>query len=338
VAVYPEVTVLLPVYNGARYLHRAITSVLAQDLEAFELVISDDNSTDHSAAIVESFRDPRIVFERSDRNLGIFGNLNRAARLANAEYLQIFAQDDVLFPQCLSEQRAALEAVTHAGMAFCQFSPIDENEQPIGDPFDPKTGLGAAYDADVLSATPLVLTPDIALRCFAAFGSFPGNISDVMLRRSAYRTIGPFNPDLRYSGDFDYWVRLARRHSIVWNRQILLKVRRHAEQATYVENRTLDQLRQEIPIWRALFESFPEEERADVEWYVTRMRGVQYLHGLLRACLRGDISTVHRGLGHLQPPFTPAHLIMAAFSTRYLRRRPDWTSILAADRRDIDSA
>jgi glycosyltransferase involved in cell wall biosynthesis len=72
----PIVTVLLPVYNGERYLREAIESILTQTLESFELLIVDDGSTDGTEAICRSFTDPRVRVHRYEENAGVIFALN----------------------------------------------------------------------------------------------------------------------------------------------------------------------------------------------------------------------------------------------------------------------
>ena len=93
----PRVSIGLPVYNGARYLHCALESLLAQSFDDFELVISDNASTDSTAEICKKFAsaDSRIRYYRQSENLGAAGNFNQAFKLSRAEYFTWAASDDV---------------------------------------------------------------------------------------------------------------------------------------------------------------------------------------------------------------------------------------------------
>ena len=72
----PRISVLMPVYNGMPYIPDAVESVLAQDEQDWELVISDNGSTDSTRDYLRSLQDPRIRVHLQQANLGIFGNLN----------------------------------------------------------------------------------------------------------------------------------------------------------------------------------------------------------------------------------------------------------------------
>ncbi len=100
----PVVTVLLPVYNGERYLAAAIDSVLRQTFADFELLVIDDGSTDGTAAILAGCRDPRLVAVRNERNLGLVATLNRGLALARGELVARLDADDVADPARLERQ------------------------------------------------------------------------------------------------------------------------------------------------------------------------------------------------------------------------------------------
>src|SRR5690349_21842942 len=100
----PRVTVLMPVYNAERFLREAIDSILQQSFRPFEFLIIDDGSTDGSAAIIESYRDPRIRFVRNSRNMGITPTLNKGIALASCELIARMDADDISHPQRLQKQ------------------------------------------------------------------------------------------------------------------------------------------------------------------------------------------------------------------------------------------
>ena len=104
-----RVTVLMPVYNAERFLREAIDSILSQSFKHFEFLIIDDGSTDRSAEIVESYRDPRIRFVRNPENLGITPTLNRGIEMASCELIARMDADDVSHPHRLQKQFAFMK-------------------------------------------------------------------------------------------------------------------------------------------------------------------------------------------------------------------------------------
>ena len=98
------ITVLLPVYNGERYITEAIDSILHQTFQQFELLIINDCSTDHTAALINRYSDPRIRVLTNSRNLGLIGTLNIGLQEAKGEYLARMDQDDIADPNRLFVQ------------------------------------------------------------------------------------------------------------------------------------------------------------------------------------------------------------------------------------------
>ena len=100
----PKVSIGLPVYNGENFLAEAIESILGQTFEDFELIISDNCSTDATAAICQTYasRDKRIRYFRNEENIGASGNFIRVYRLSSAELFKWAAHDDVYRPEFLA--------------------------------------------------------------------------------------------------------------------------------------------------------------------------------------------------------------------------------------------
>jgi len=100
----PNVTVLMPVYNGEQYLREATESILGQIFRDFEFLIINDASTDHSTSIIESYNDPRIRLAHNEMNLGLAKTLNKGLDLARGEYIARMDCDDISLPERLKKQ------------------------------------------------------------------------------------------------------------------------------------------------------------------------------------------------------------------------------------------
>ena len=107
----PKVTIGLPVYNGERFMGRAIESLLSQDYQDLEIVICDNVSTDSTAEIVSRYaaNDSRIRFYENDRNIGQEPNMNGVFELGSGEYFRWMGDDDWLEADCISQCVAYLE-------------------------------------------------------------------------------------------------------------------------------------------------------------------------------------------------------------------------------------
>jgi glycosyltransferase involved in cell wall biosynthesis len=129
----PRVTVGLPVFNGEAYLVEAIESVLGQTFTDFELIISDNGSTDGTAAICRAYaaRDPRVRYVRSPRNQGAAWNYNRLVELAQGDYFRWLAADDALAPTLLEKSVFILDSYPRVVLAFTWTQDIDESGSPL---------------------------------------------------------------------------------------------------------------------------------------------------------------------------------------------------------------
>jgi glycosyltransferase involved in cell wall biosynthesis len=135
----PRVSIGLPVYNGERYLRLAIDSLLAQTFTDFELVISDNASSDASEAICREYaaRDPRVRYYRNARNIGGSRNHNRVVELSVGEYFVMGAHDDLREPDYLRSTVEVLDADPSCVICFTRTRWIDEEGGPLpARPFD----------------------------------------------------------------------------------------------------------------------------------------------------------------------------------------------------------
>ena len=164
----PRVSIGLPVYNGARHLRAAIDSFLGQTFADFELIISDNASTDETEGICRAYasRDRRILYSRLDRNIGAAGNFNRAFHQSRGEYFKWAAHDDVCLPAFLEHCVAALDAGPRVVLSMTKTTLIDADGGVIGDQDDnlefrhPRAAVRMAQFA----------TRILASGCHSAFG------------------------------------------------------------------------------------------------------------------------------------------------------------------------
>jgi glycosyltransferase involved in cell wall biosynthesis len=152
-----KVTIGLPVFNGAAFLRQAIDSILAQTYTDFELLLSDNCSTDATAVICQSYlwADPRIRYVRQPVNVGAARNYNRLVALSRAKYFKWAAHDDVLAPRFLEECVRGLEQDPGVVLAFARTQLIGEDGEPI--PARPKPNRRPLPDGDAPSRSDFVI-------------------------------------------------------------------------------------------------------------------------------------------------------------------------------------
>ncbi len=199
------VSVLIPTYNGARYIGPAIDSVLAQTGVDLELVVVDDHSKDGTAEIVEAYGDSRIRVVRNPSNLGPEGNWNRALELATGRFVKLLPQDDLLQPHSLARQVAVLDADVDERIALVFGA--REIIGPTGRILARRGLKGVA--AGRIPATTLVR------HCVRRGTNVIGEPGAILFRRALAEKIGPFDGQQGFVIDLDYWIRLLA-HGDAW--------------------------------------------------------------------------------------------------------------------------
>jgi Glycosyltransferases involved in cell wall biogenesis len=204
----PRISVLLTSYNREHYIAEAIESVLAQTVTDFELIVSDDRSTDGTVEIIHEYarRDSRIRVSVNEQNLGDYANRRRAAELARGRFLKYHDSDDVMYRHCLAAMVEPLEEEPRAAFALsCS----------AGWPGGP---------------CPMLLTPRLAYeREFLGYGLFNQGPASALFRTEVFRTLGGF-PEIAYSGDYLFWLRACVTVNVLLVPGDLFYYRRHSGQ------------------------------------------------------------------------------------------------------------
>lgn len=123
----PKVSIGMPVYNGEKYIRQALESLLSQTFTSFELIISDNASTDQTRQICLEYaaRDQRIHYYRNKVTVGGVTNFNHVLDLATGQYFMWAAYDDIWDAVFIERLTQALDINPRAGLAFCHFVLID---------------------------------------------------------------------------------------------------------------------------------------------------------------------------------------------------------------------
>lgn len=185
----PAVSVVIPAYNAAWCVRRAVDSVLAQTLRDFELIVVDDGSTDETASVLRRYGDAlRIV---SKPNGGMSSARNAGIREARGRYLAFLDADDRWQPTKLVRQVALMEA--RPELAFCAATATleDMDGHPVGAwACNSRATIGVA-------------------EVFASHANIAGGASSVLARRELIQSLGGFDEALFGAEDTDLWIRLA---------------------------------------------------------------------------------------------------------------------------------
>lgn len=208
----PQISVLMPVRDGARWISISIESVLSQSFADFELIIVDDGSSDATPAIVANFasRDPRIVVITLPPG-GLVAALNTGLAAARAPLLARLDADDIAEPTRLTEQFDEMTRNPRLAVLGSWAIEIDEMGRPRGTR-RPPTGVDQLM-RELNRANPMIH-------------------SSVMLRTALVRAAGGYRPAFIAAEDFDLWLRLSERGEVANLQRELIRYRVHAQSVT----------------------------------------------------------------------------------------------------------
>jgi glycosyltransferase involved in cell wall biosynthesis len=187
----PQLSVLMPVYNGARFVQRAMDSILGQTLREIEFVIVNDGSGDNTAAILDaaSQRDPRIIVAHLPKNGGISAALNHGLGLVTTDLVARMDADDIALPDRLERQLQFLTPRPDVGVLGGRMRQM-RPDGSLGDVIHYPEGLWR-FDAQMLAGNPI------------------GHPS-VMMRASIIRKAGGYRSAFDGQEDYDLWIRASQ--------------------------------------------------------------------------------------------------------------------------------
>lgn len=232
------ISVILPVYNGGRYLPLAVQSVLEQTRSDFEFLILDDASNDQSWNYLSSITDPRIRLFRNEHNRGLFRNLNFLIEQSTGSLIKLWSQDDRMYPNCLQEFLNFHNQHPDLGFSYSGRDIIDAE--------------GTIITPEGKDNTPALISTDLHARIAFFTGSIAGNIANVCIRKAALERVGRFNEAMKISGDFDMWVRLAEHFSTGFIPDKLIQLRDHKGQLSRQEDLYIYHVREDLQVYRYL--------------------------------------------------------------------------------------
>ncbi|MDD3936004.1 glycosyltransferase [Rhodoferax sp.] len=213
----PAVSVVLPVFNGGKYLHAAIESVLTQTFKDFELIVLNDGSTDSSLRVIQSFafKDPRVVIVNRE-NRGLVATLNEGVQLAKADLVARMDADDICYPNRLTQQYEYIKAHVDCVAVGTLIQLIDPEGLRI-------KKMGSYINHDEIVADYM-----------------RGNCSffhpTVMFRREVAVSLGGYSDQYRHAEDVDFFLRLAEVGRLANLPEVLLNYRQHSTSIGYAHS------------------------------------------------------------------------------------------------------
>jgi len=210
----------IPVYNGERFIAATLASLAAQTRKPDRVVILDNGSTDRTREIVASTAGPQTEYRLNERNLGMFGNMNRALDLApETDYLHVLHADDLIKPAFYQELEVLLDKMPGAGLAYAQSDFIDETGAPSRLGHRHRTDFENCQDVDSFLRVRAELQPIV---CPA-----------VLLKTARQPAPVRFREDMPQLADLVFWAEWAHATGNVANHpDILARYRVHPHSGT----------------------------------------------------------------------------------------------------------
>ena len=216
----PEITVLMPVYNGEKYLRESIESILNQTFTKFEFLIINDGSTDASREIILSYDDPRITLVDNIENMGLSQSLNTGIHRARGEYIARQDADDVSHPERLEKEVQFLSNKLGHAVVGCCINIIDKKSRIKGSLHKP---LSNDSIHDTLKRNNCI-----------AHGS-------VLMRKRCLFEVDLYDESLDAAQDYDLFLRLSEKFKLA-NLPDLLYCWRNQSGNVSAKNRQLQNL------------------------------------------------------------------------------------------------
>src|SRR6476660_9047448 len=127
-----KIITVIPVYNGERFIEKTLESVARQTMRPDRVIVLDNCSTDNTARVVQNFKGITCEYIRNPKNLGLFGNCNRALEFATeTKFLLLLCADDCIEPSFFQVLTSALDDCNGFGLAYSLDERIDENDKHL---------------------------------------------------------------------------------------------------------------------------------------------------------------------------------------------------------------
>ena len=206
----PEVSICLTTFNRANSLSKTIDSILKQSFRNFELIITDDNSSDNTELLCMDYerRDVRVKYFRNSANLKMPGNLNKAISLAKGKYIANLHDGDIYLPDLITKWYNTIIKDPQILFVFNQYEAFDEAGKTI-----------CIFDHHLAEVNDGRVVREYFYRTLSS-----GPWGTVMARRAAYEEFGFFNSEYGFISDVEMWMRLSTKGKVGYVNEPLIEL------------------------------------------------------------------------------------------------------------------
>lgn len=250
-----KVSIIIPNYNYAQFLHERFCSILAQTCRDYEIIFLDDASTDESVDLVqEKYADYIALMDINHINSGSpFVQWNKGVRLSRGEYIWIAEADDSCSPDFLERALFILENNPSVGLVYCHTLPVDKNDNVLDK---------NAYISYISDLDPIRWSQDFQnqgrdeVKQYLSRKNTIINVSGVLFRYAAYIQAGYAPEEMRMCGDWMFYCRLLRHADIAYISEPLNFHRQHPAKQTTNSVLNLTYFREFLQVQKYLLEEF----------------------------------------------------------------------------------
>ncbi len=217
----PLVSIIVPVFNGERYLRESLDSIVNQTYSNVEILVMDDASTDSTSDIIAGYKD-KVKHVRQPQNRGIYGNANDGIAAARGEYIAVYHADDVYDSLIVEKEVEFLERQPEVGAVFCKDIFVNGENQEYGRLQLPAELSGSRSLSYSTVFNSLLEYKNRMFVCPTA-----------MVRAAAYREVGGYRPELFFNtSDLEMWLRIAQKYPLAILDEYLLRYRHFEGQSS----------------------------------------------------------------------------------------------------------
>ncbi len=212
------ISIVLPTYNGSKYIRESINSIIAQTYKDWELIVIDDCSTDDTNKIVSEYskNDSRVSIYKNETNQRLPKSLNIGFKKTKGDFLTWTSDDNIFKPNALERLVTELKSNPQVGLVFSAMEYIDgEGKKQEEKSYVPEDVSEIKYK-------------NIVGACF-------------MYSRRVYEEIGDYIPEKFLVEDYDYWIRISRKFELKYVKDVLYEYRVHGGSLTATRNKQMFQ-------------------------------------------------------------------------------------------------
>ncbi|MFD2442714.1 glycosyltransferase [Bacillus sp. CGMCC 1.16607] len=224
-----KISAIMPVFNGEKYIRDSLLSLLQQTYLLHEIIVIDDNSSDQTVKIVKEIMKAfkkRIKIIKLSENVGASKARNIGLNIAEGEWVLFLDADDIVLPNLLEEEICTLHTMQmemgdSLVLVYPSYEQIDENGNSLGVMRSKQVMPEEVFGYELIRND--LISP-----------------SGVLVSKEKLKQIDGFNEELRYSEDWDLWLRLSEQNGFAYLDKPLVKIRRHENNASSNINRMLN--------------------------------------------------------------------------------------------------